>query len=620
MENLVIGTAGHVDHGKTSLIKALTGINTDTLKEEKQRGITVNLGFTYLNLDQEHTVGIVDVPGHEGLIKNMLAGVCGINLILLTVAADDGVMPQTREHMEIIKFLHVKNVIVVITKTDLVTKERVAEVKKQVENVLKLNHFVEFSIYQPETVNNVIQMIKANLIEEENANKEIFRMSIDRVFNVKGQGVVITGSSLSGTVRIGDELEILPTKQKVKVRGIQSFNKPQQIAYKHMRVALNLGGVKKEAIKRGKILSTINVFSTPSKIIDVKIVASKYLTKPIKNLEKVKFYYLASEVKCRIKLINCKQVNALDVVYGQLLLDEGIYANNQDLGVLRRVNPIETIAGIEIINIFGEHVSRKDDSYLKILKLYEKQDVGALINYYLHKHNFIKLNDLKQKLNLLNHTDESLIGIIKNSGMIFADNTCLSFEGFKTIKERFITLLTKYHQDNPYDIGMNKQICQQELGLKLLNNKTFTELIAFFSEIELKNDKVKLTSFSINYSQEEQKIVTELQKYIDSFNFKPPKLVDILLNIKAKNVKRLYYSLISEKELILFDKDIVLTKSKYAEMIKLMDQFFSKNKVLKINDAKEILDTSRKYLVAFLEYLDKVGYTRRVEEGRIKRI
>ncbi len=618
MRNLVIGTAGHIDHGKTSLVKALTGINTDTLKEELTRGITVNLGFAYLNLDNEHTIGIVDVPGHEKLIKNMLAGVCGIDLILLTVAADDGIMPQTREHLEIIKFLHVENIVVVITKIDLVLKERIDEVKKSIQDEFNLNKFVEFSIYKNETTHDVLQVIKENIKKEQNTSEEIFRMPIDRVFNVKGQGVVVTGSSLSGIVCIGDELEILPTKQRVRVKGIQSFNKPRKEAYKQMRVGLNLGGVKKEDIKRGKIIATIGVFS-PSNIIDVKIKVSEKISDPIKNLEEVKFYYLASEIKCRVKLINRKQINDGEVVYGQLLLDEAVYANNKDLGVLRRINPIKTIAGIEIINVFGEYVNRKDNSYNETLKLFDNNDTRTLIQQYVYNHPFVKLNILKQKLNLIHQTDEELIKIISNNCIVFDDGACLTKEKLDKLQETVIAILKKYHQDYPYEKGMSKQVCQNELNLNHISNRSFSQFLTLSEGVKVDNDKVKLDSFSIKYNKEEQKTVNAIINYIELFEFKPPKLDDVLVNVRGQNVKSIYYSLIKEEKLIKTDQDVVLTKRKYEEMMSRLDQYFKDNDVLMINDARDLLNSSRKYVVAYLEYLDKIGFTRRTEKGRVKK-
>lgn len=386
-----------------------------------------------------------------------------------------------------------------------------------------------------------------------------------------------------------------------------------------MRVALNLGGVKKEELKRGRIIATKDVFSLPSQILDVKLTISKSISEPLKNLDQLKFYYLANEIKCRVKLINRKQVNASETVYAQLLLDEAIYANNKDLGILRQINPIKTVAGVEIINTFGEYVNRKDDSYLDILALYEKQDTKQLIQQFVETHPFTKLNDLRLKLNLFDEKTENLIEIISEIGIVFEDNTCLSNKKLSNISSDITKLLEAFHEKNPHETGMSKQILQQELKLEHLANKTFNQLLMKVNSIKLINDRVKLANFTIKYNQEEQRVINALVKYLDSFDFKPPKLADILTNIRGRNVKSLYYSLIKEQELIKIDEDIVLSKKKYVEMINLFDKYFETNKVLMINDARDLLNTSRKYIVPILEYLDKIGYTRRVEEGRIKK-
>lgn len=617
MENFVIGTAGHVDHCKTSLIKALTGINTDTLLEEQRRGISINLGFAYLPLAENLTVGIVDVPGHERFIKNMLAGVCGINLILLTVAADDGIMPQTREHMEIIDFLHIKNIIAVITKTDLVTRERIEEVKAQIRKEFNIEKIVEFSINKPETTKVVLAAIKENYFAYESQEDYLFRLPVDRVFVVKGFGVVVTGSSLSGQVKIGDELEILPDKVRVKVKGIECFNQKRSIAYKHMRVALNLGGVKKEELARGKILASVGAFSRPTKIIDVKITTSKYLKEPLKHLEHLKFYYLAKEIKCQVKLFDHKEVTKSVTVYGQILLDEAIYAHINDLGVLRRLSPVQTIAGVEIINVFGDYVKKNDYLYVEMLKLFEKKNYEVLIPLLIDKHPFITIKELRERLNLSNI--DLLLSIVHKNGYVFSNQTCLTFNRFNEIKDRIITKVNQYHQSHPYEQGINKLQLLQELELGEIHTKVFTEILEKIPEIMIINERVKARDYHVKYNQEELRIVNNLKNYLDSFNYKPPKINDVLANIKGKSVKGILYSLIKNKELIQLDEEFCITKDKYEEMIKLFDRYFDKHIILTLNDARDLLDTSRKYLVLFLEYLDKVGYTRRVEEGRVKK-
>jgi len=617
MENFVIGTAGHVDHGKTSLIKALTGINTDTLLEEQRRGISINLGFAYLPLDDKLTVGIVDVPGHERFIKNMLAGVCGMNLILLTVAADDGIMPQTREHMEIIEYLHIKNIIAVVTKTDLVTRERVEEVKEQIKKEFHIDKIVEFSINKPETTKDVLHAIRENYLAYEHEENQIFRLPIDRVFVVKGFGVVVTGSSLSGQVKIGDELEVLPNKFRVKVKGIECFNQKRLIAYKHMRVALNLAGVKKEDLSRGKMLTTVGAFSKPTKIIDVKITTSKYLKDPLKHLEHVKFYYLANEIKCQVKLLEHKEVSGSMTVYGQLLLEEEIYVSINDLGVLRRLNPVQTIAGVEIINVFGEYVKKTDTHYLDFLKLFEKKDYDKLVPLLIDKYPFISIDELKNRLNLTNK--ELLEKIIEKVGYLLVNQSCLTFNKFNEIKQNVLIKVKEYHEKHSYEQGLNKLLLQQELGLEHLNTKVFTELLEKLPEIIIINDKVKMKDHIVRYNPEELVVVNNIKKFLDSFNYKPPKINDVLINVKGKNVKSIFYSLIKNQELIKLDEEYCLTKEKFATMLSLLDDYFKSHSILTLNDARDLLDTSRKYLVLILEYLDKIGYTRRVEEGRVKK-
>lgn len=613
MRNLVIGTAGHVDHGKTSLIKALTGINTDTLEEEQRRGISINLGFAYLKLDEETTVGIVDVPGHERFIKNMLAGVCGIDLNLLTVAADDGIMPQTREHMEIIRFLKVKQIICVITKTDLVSRERVEEVKQAVRDEFNIQDFVEFSIYDPLATEKVKQLIKKRLQDIEIDENEVYRMPIDRVFTVKGQGVVITGSALSGKVKMGDELEILPTKQRVRIRGIQSFNQPRNEAYKHMRVALNLGGVKKEDISRGKIIASIGAYTTPTKVIDVKIIMGKNVSEPLDTLEHVKFFYLASVIKCQVKLLGVKTLEANEVAYAQLLLEDEIYAKKGDLGVLRRLNPIETIAGVEIINAHGEYINKqKEQAYLSMLRLYDEADSKEMVLHYLEGHPFTEIEVLKEKFNLTN------IDFL-NDCLIYEERYVLTQGSFNRLNEKILEILASFHAQNPLVPGMNKNISQEQLGLNQLPKRIYNQLLSQFAGITVTNEYVKRTEFSIAYSPEEQRQIEAIQNYLDQFIFQPPKLEELLANVKGNKVKNLYYTLIKTKEIIQIDTDIVLTKKMYQEMVKRVEDFFTTKQLLTIQDLRDLLNTSRKYVVAYLEYLDKVGITKRAPEGRMKK-
>ena len=614
MRNIIIGTAGHIDHGKTSMVKALTGVDTDTLKEEQARGITVNLGFTYITLDEDLKIGLIDVPGHEKLIKNMLAGVYGMDLILLTIAVNDGIMPQTLEHMEIIKFLNVKNIIVVLTKTDLATDEQIEAVKHDVKKTFDLNTFVKFSIYQEDTVEDLKQAIADNIQASDETIEENFRMPIDRVFNVKGQGVVVTGSSLSGSVKIGDRLEVLPDKTPVRVKGIQAFNQPRTEAYKHMRVALNLAGVKKQDLNRGSVLATKDTL-LKSNIIDVKITVSNHLDDPIKHLERVKLYYLASEFSCRIKCLNRKRLSEGETVYGQLLFDTPIYASKKDLGILRRINPNKTVAGIEIINVSGAYVNRKDESYEALLNLHEVEDKPKLIETFIENHPFVKANELKQKLDL---GTQDVHAFFNAEGVLLDEQSCLTKKLLKAYQTKLVDIVSTYHQNHPHDIGMNKRTALQSLDIDI-SIRTFNAFLNHIKTIKTIEDKIALTSFKLRYNQEEEKIIKRIIESLESSGFSPKKPREIITMLHSKKAETLFYALVKEGRIIKITSDIMITENTYKALIAHLETFFSKHNVLEIKDARDLLNTSRKYVVAYLEYLDKVGFTRRTESGRIKK-
>ncbi len=619
MKNIVIGTAGHIDHGKTSLVKILTGVNTDTLIEEQKRGITVNLGFTSLKIDEELSVGIVDVPGHEKLIKNMLAGVCGIDLVLLVVAADDGIMPQTLEHYEIIKFLQLKNVLTVITKTDLVDKNRIEVVKKDVEKKLNLDKFVEFSINDNMSKDRVITKIKELIsVDEEEKIDESFRLPIDRVFNVKGQGVVVTGSSMSGKVEVNDELVLVPSEKKVKVKKIQIFGQDEEVAYKHTRVALNLGGIRKEDVKRGQILATPDSLFA-SDIIDVKIEVSKNITKPIKHLESVKFYYLAKELKARVKLFDKKSITSGDTVYAQLLLEEPLFTCEKDFGILRRVNPPITIAGIQVVKHKGDYANRKDVNYEKSLEVYSKGDLVDKIRLYVEKHPMCKFHDLKQELAIMYLDDNALNKIFSADEYVVFANRVITKQDFNVLENNIEKTLSEFHSKNPAEKGMGKNALLKACDVTQLKSREYNTLLSLFDEIEVINDVIKIKSFQPSFNVEITDTANKIYAFLDSYAYSPPKLEEIITKIGEKNTKNVYFLLIKSGGLVKIAEDVVITEKMHVKLLKLFEEFFEENDCLGLPEAKEILQTSRKYLVAFLEHLDKIGFTKRVPEGRVKR-
>lgn len=599
MRNYVIGTIGHIDHGKTTIVKAISGIDTDTLIEEKKRGITVNLGFAYFKLDDQE-VGIIDVPGHEKLIKNMLAGVFGIDLVLVVVAANDGIMPQTREHVEIIKYLGIENTLVVITKTDLVDQDRINEVKKSITTEFGFNDFCEFSI--KENAVNLIKAIQDKIkLKDDVEEDEFFRMPIDRVFSVKGFGTVVTGTCLSGSVKVGDSLEVLPSRDKVKVKGIQVHKKSVDSAHKHMRVALN---VNKAELSRGKIIAAPNKIM-PSKILDVKLTLNGKLE--LKHLEKVKFYYFSDEVNARVKLFNQKVVST-GTVFCQLLLEEELYATKKDRGIIRKLNPNVTIAGVQVMNELGTYANRFDELYSDRIELFDKDDSTSLLDSYLES-------------NLLNHSED-----IKKQGLDIADidSTVFKIENYYITKKNLdklskmvLEILFEFHENNKYVLGINKQELKNKLGLTV-KSRIINGILDLIEDVEYK-DYVKLKSFHISFNAAEQKMMDSIILYIGN-TFKPPKYGDIYMNFQTKEFENVFFSLVKKKELVKIDDDIYLSKVLFNKLTGLLDKFFENNTVLELSDARMILDSSRRYVVPYLEYLDKIGYTARKETGRVKRM
>ena len=329
MKNIIIGTAGHIDHGKTSLIKALTGRDTDTLKEEKQRGISINLGFTYFDLPSNKRAGIVDVPGHEKFIKNMLAGSSGIDIVLLVVACDEGVMPQTIEHLDILNFLDIKNGIIVLTKCQKVDEDFKELVKEDIRERLEGTFLDNVDIIEVDSISgygidkliNKIDDI-SNAIESKNEDSPS-RLNIDRVFSVKGFGTIITGTLLEGKIKINDELLIYPKGIKAKIRGIQVHGENVEVAYAGQRTAINISNVKVEEIERGDVLADINSLEE-SKMLDVKISLVKHTSRELKHWDRLKLYHGTKETLCRAVPLDKDYIKKNESAYVQLRLEEGI--------------------------------------------------------------------------------------------------------------------------------------------------------------------------------------------------------------------------------------------------------------------------------------------------------
>ncbi|WP_406242280.1 selenocysteine-specific translation elongation factor [Tissierella carlieri] len=354
MKHVIIGTAGHIDHGKTTLIRAITGRNTDRLKEEQERGISIELGFTYFDLPSGQRAGIIDVPGHEKFVKNMLAGVIGIDIVLLVVAADEGIMPQTLEHLHILDLLGIKKGFVVLTKSDLVDSEWIDMVEEEVREEIKGTFLEDTPIIRASSttkmgIEKIINLIDGYAAELKDRDvDDMPRLPVDRVFSISGFGTVVTGTLLSGQLKIGDEVQVFPGDKKARIRTLQVHDQDASIAYGGQRVAANLAGLKKEDIDRGDTIAPVNSMND-TMMLDVKIKLLKDIDRYIDNRTRLRLYIGTKEVLCRVVLLDKEEIGPGDEAYAQLRLEEEVVAKRGDKFIIRFYSPMFTIGGGEIL-------------------------------------------------------------------------------------------------------------------------------------------------------------------------------------------------------------------------------------------------------------------------------
>ena len=633
-KSIVIGTAGHIDHGKTALVKALTGIDTDRLKEEKERGITIDIGFAKLLLPSGILASIVDVPGHERFIRNMVAGASGIDLVILVIAADEGIMPQTKEHLAICELLGIKDGVVVLTKIDLVDEEWLSLVKSEVEEFLK-GTFLEnapiipFSSVTLQGKEELIKILdeKAKAIKGKAADLP-FRLPIDGVFTIKGFGLVVRGTALSGEVRINQELMLYPHKKKVKVRSIQVHGTPVEVASAGRRVALNISGAEKEEITRGDVIAEEGVLE-PSQWLDISIKTLKELSYPIKNFENLMFYIGTSEVLGKIILFNRDHLEASSEDVAQIFLSKPVCCWRRDRFILRRPGTNETVAGGWVLNPLSQRRKRTKPWEKRELEFISKASDEELLLYYINKKGTqgIEIKNLQLHTALFGKTLESLLEKLSTKIIILkaGEETFLfSIETLTKLKEEILEKLLKFHQNNPFSPGLTKELLKSRLSSfprEILFEKALDELL---SEEKIFKEK------EIYYLREYKKnstAIEELKKQIEEKFFKegltPRDYEEILYEFGKdfKAAEELFKVLLREGRLVKLTEKIVVHKRYLEEIEKKVREFFQKNSELTVSDFKKIVGegVSRKYLIPMLEYLDKQKITLRLGDKRVLR-
>ncbi len=636
MKQIILGTAGHVDHGKTSLIKAVTGIDTDRLKEEKLRGITIELGFAWLDLANGQRVGIVDVPGHEKFVKNMVAGATGIDLVALIIAADEGVMPQTREHLDICKLLGIKHGLVVLTKIDMVDEEWLELVTDDVQSFLR-DSFLEDAPIVPVsslTGKGLPEFMKCleSLCEDvpERSSKSLFRLPVDRVFTMKGFGTVITGSLVSGKIRVGETVTIYPSGIQSKVRGIQVHNQPVDEATAGVRTAINFQGLDRAAINRGDVLALANTLK-PSYMVDVDLEYLGFDKKPLKNRTKVRFYTGSSEIVGNVILLDREELVAGQSAVAQLRLEDPLSVVRDDRFVMRSYSPIRTIGGGRIINpVPGKHKRFKEPVMASLRHLAEIRS-KEIITYHIKESGLhgVPFSDLIIMTNIAEkELEQELQHLLSQKAVLQVDRENRVFlhgSVFDELREKTIQILETYHKEHPLKAGMIKEALKSQLP-RALGLRTFNLLIQELSKsdkVVQEKEIIRLSGHRIALKADQKDIRYKMREAYLKGGLQPPYFKELVVSMgeNADHVKDILGHMLEEGLLVKVKEGLYFHKDVIEDLKNKLVAFLRANSEITTPQLKEITGVSRKYMIPLIEYFDdtkvtlRVGDVRRLREG-----
>jgi selenocysteine-specific elongation factor len=630
MRNIIIGTAGHIDHGKTTLIKALTGRETDRWEEEKRRGITIDLGFTYFDLPDGNKAGIIDVPGHEKFIKNMLAGVVGMDMVLLVIAADEGIMPQTTEHINILNLLGVENGIVVITKCDIVDEEWISLVREDITETISSTFLVgapivEVSSKTGQGIEKLIQEITniADKAVKERELNTIPRLPIDRVFSIQGFGTVITGTLITGILKKGEEVEIYPVNKICRIRNIQVHSSDVEKAYAGQRTAINLSNVKKDEIYRGCVIAPVNSMKN-TMMLDVKLNLLKSSKRVVINRSRLHFYTGTSEVLTRVVLLDRDELTPGESCYAQLRLEEEIAVRRGDKFIVRFYSPLETIGGGEIIEPLPLKRKRFDENLIEELKIKEKgtgadviekiiKDTKYLLSVSgLAKTTALTETEVQDNIEILEQEEKITLFKVKNDMYVWHK----SFE--IEIEEKLEKYLFNYHKENKYATGAKKSEIKSKF-FPNLKQLLFDVIIQAFVEkglIKQSDEFISLNYFTIEYDEDYRKIKERALKILDEVKFELLKIDELAEKINHPMTDDVLSLMLTEKDLVRIN-DLVTTRELYEEAKNILVEFLNKNKKISAAQYRDLLNTNRKTAIALLEHFDMLKLTKRIENDRI---
>ncbi len=620
--HIVIGMAGHIDHGKTALVKALTGTDTDRLKEEKERGMTTDLGFAFLGEDMT----IIDVPGHEKFVKTMVAGVNTVDLGLLVIAADDGVMPQTVEHLEILNLLHVPCGLIALNKIDMADEEWIELVEEDIRRltagtVLENAPVIRVSAVKETGIDNLRhQIFETAKQARERKDKGVFRMPVDRVFTIKGFGTVTAGTVLSGKIAVDDTVELLPQSRIVRVRGLQVHDKPVQESLIGYRTAVNLQGIEKDIIERGNVLAEAG-FYTPSSMIDAIFHHLKTWDKKIKNRSRVRVHIGTDEVIARVVLLDREFSSAGEDSFIQLHFERPVTADMGDRYVIRSYSPVRTIGGGMILDAHPAKHKRFQKPVIEKLQRLLKGDPSQAVAEQLKKCFFIpqQAEELAKALGMANDSVKAHIESLESAGEIvrIGKKRWLHRENQDILRRRILAVLTQFHETNP--IRINMPVAELRSRIRQNTDKNLFEetlqALAAENRIISAPDRLRLASHKAELTPALENLKKAVIRKMLENPFSPPDLKELSSQF-GKEAEPVLSYLTESGEMIRMEDGVIMHTEGVEAAKKAVREFLLKNGEGTISEIRQHLGTTRKYAVPLMSYLDSIGLTERFDDKR----
>jgi selenocysteine-specific elongation factor len=632
MKSVIVGTAGHIDHGKTALVKALTGIDADRLEEEKRRGITIDIGFAHLDLPAPDgsriRLGFVDVPGHERFVRNMLAGVGGIDLVLLVIAADEGIKPQTREHFDICRLLAIRRGITVLTKSDAVDAETLEVVRLEVEDYVR-GSFLDTTLDPAKSpMVAVSSLTSAGLDELKSAlvqvasevtakdSAALARLPIDRVFTMKGFGTVVTGTLVAGTIRKEEELEVFPSGKRVRVRGVQVHGSSAEAAVAGQRTALNLAALSTEDLARGMTLATANTFRSTSRVDALLSLLPS--AKPFRDGARVHFHAYTTETIAEARLYGTKQLTPGDEAYAQLRLAEPMLLLPGDRFIVRQFSPVVTIGGGVVLDASPPTRKQRAEDAIAFLKIMRDGSPEEVLAARAARRGAIglRLDDIPGEMNIRR---EEAAKLAAKTGLVWCSPVFVAPAAFAEIKADLLRALKKFHDANPLVAGMSKEELRDRMNL---GPEVFYSVLGNLAEekkLEVAGELVHLPGRGVVMKDEEAESKKIIEHAFASAGLKVPSLKEVLAGLKVDKIRaqKIVTLLLRDRVLIKISEDLVFHQSALMDLRHKIAALKSSVPKIDVARFKDITGISRKYAIPLLEYLDHERVTRRVGDERL---